>query len=327
MKRNGFGLIVLVVAFAMILGGVSGASAQDFKGTVRFIIPNAAGGTSDILARIIAPYLQKAIGVNVIVENKPGANGNIGSDIVAHAKKDGQTLLLCDLVGLCASPALYGKKLTFSVEKDLAPVGMVMFAPYILAVHPSVPASNVEELIKYSKANPGKLVQATSGVGAANHLTGIQLARAWGIDWKFVAYKGGADAIRAVVSNESQIIINGATATQPFVVQNQLKGLAVSGEKRLDAIANLPTWKELKFPVIENGTWQGILTTAGSPKKIVDRLNAEIGKILALPEVQKKVADLGGQMKAGSVGEFDKWMKDTLVEYEKVVAAAGIKLE
>jgi tripartite-type tricarboxylate transporter receptor subunit TctC len=311
----------------VILSSVVSASAQEFSGTVRIIIPYAAGGTSDIVARLIAPHLQKAINANVIVENKPGANGNIGADAVAHAKPDGHTLLFCDLVALIASPSLYGKKLTFSVERDLAPVSIVLFAPYILAVHPSVPVNSVNDLVKYSKANPGKLALAVSGIGHANQLTGIQLAKGWGVNWKYVAYKGGADAIRGVVANESQVIINGATATQPFVVQDQLKGLAVSGDKRLAALPKLPTWKELKLPASDNGSWQGFLTTAGSPKNLVDRLNKEITKIIAMPEIKKKIVDLGGEVKGGSPADFTKWIKKNTVELNKVVAEAGIKLE
>jgi tripartite-type tricarboxylate transporter receptor subunit TctC len=309
------------------VGGFQSASAQEFSGTVRIIVPYAAGGTSDIISRLIAPELQKALKTNVIVENKPGANGNIGADAVAHAKKDGHTLLFCDLVALAASPALYGKKLTFSVDNDLAPVHLTMFAPYILAVHPSVPVKTTDELVKYSKANPGKLAQGVSGIGNANHLTGIQLAKAWGVNWKFVAYKGGADAIRGVVSNESQIIINGATATQSFVVQGQLTGLSVSGGTRLTALPNLPTWRELKLPVADNGTWQGLLATGGTPKPTLERLNAEIGKIVAMPDIRKKIEDLGGEIKGGSVAVFEDWMKRNLGELSKVVAEAGIKLE
>jgi tripartite-type tricarboxylate transporter receptor subunit TctC len=324
MKKND---VVLISVFVLGFIAVQSASAQEFSGTVRIIVPYAAGGTSDIISRLVAPDLQKALKTNVIVENKPGANGNIGADAVAHAKKDGHTLLFCDLGALVASPALYGKKLTFSLEKDLAPVHLTMFAPYILAVHPSVPVKTTDELVKYAKANPGKLAQGMSGIGNANHLTGIQLTKLWGVNWKFVAYKGGADAIRGVVSNESQIIVNGATATQSFVVQNQLTGLSVSGATRLAALPNLPTWKELKLPVADNGTWQGFLTTAGTPKQTIERLNSEIAKILAMPEIKKKIEDLGGEIKGGSIAVFEDWMKTNTAEFSKVVAEAGIKLE
>ena len=160
------GIKVLAVALALALSGIGAVSAQEFKGTVRIIVPAAAGGTSDILARLISPHLQEALGVNVVVENKPGASGNIGVDIVAHAKKDGQTMFIYDMLSIVANPSLFGDKLTYDFDKDLTGVNMVMFAQYICAVNPSLPVSNMAELIAYSKANPGKVVYATSGNGA-----------------------------------------------------------------------------------------------------------------------------------------------------------------
>jgi len=319
------GIKVLAVALALALSGIGAVSAQEFKGTVRIIVPAAAGGTSDILARLISPHLQDALKVNVIVENKPGASGNIGADIVAHAKKDGQTMFIYDMLSVLANPALFGEKLTYDFDKDLTGVSMIMFAQYIFATNPSLPVKTVDELIAYSKANPGKLVYATSGNGALNHLTGLQLAKAWGLEWKFIHYKGGADAIRAVASNEAQLIINGATATQPFVVQNQLKGLSVSGTSRLSALPDLPTWKELNIPIYENGSWQGIMTTKGTPQKTLDRLNAEIAKILARPEIAEKIKSLGGEVKTAPVADFNKWIDANLMEMSKVVKEAGIK--
>ncbi|MFA6507534.1 MAG: tripartite tricarboxylate transporter substrate binding protein [Treponemataceae bacterium] len=319
------GMKVLAVALAMAVCGIGVVSAQQFKGTVKIIVPAAAGGTSDILARLISPHLQEALKVNVIVENKPGAGGNIGADAVAHAKKDGQTMFIYDMLSVLANPALFGSKLTYNLEKDLTGVSMVMFAQYIMAVNPSLPVKNTEELIAYSKANPGKIVYATSGNGALNHLTGLQLAKAWGVDWKFIHYKGGADAIRAVASNEAQMIINGATATQPFVVQNQMKGISVSGTSRLAALPDLPSWKELKYPVIDNGSWQGIMTTAGTDKKIIDRLNAELAKILSRPEITAKIKSLGGEVKTAPADDFNKWIGTNLVEMSKVIKEAGLK--
>ena len=183
---------------------------------------------------------------------------------MAKAEKDGHTLLLADVGAVAAAPNLFSK-LTYDPQKDLTGVGMVMFASYILAVHPSVPVKTVAELVAYAKANPGKLAVGNSGVGNTNHLTGILLAKHWGIDWKYVPYKGGAAAIRAVVANESNVIINSALATQSFVTQNQLKGLAVSGTKRLDALKNLPTFKELNLPAVDSGTWQGVVTHRRHP--------------------------------------------------------------
>jgi tripartite-type tricarboxylate transporter receptor subunit TctC len=317
---------LLALTASLAVDPLAVAADPQFTKAVRIIVPYAPGGSSDILARLIGPHLSKAVGQPVVVENKPGATGNIGADLVAKAEKDGHTLLLADMGAVAAAPSLF-TKLTYDPEKDLTGVGMVMFAPYILAVHPSVPVKTVAELVAHAKANPGKLALGHSGVGNANHLTGIVLAKHWGIDWKYVPYKGGAAAIRAVVANESNVIINGALATQPFVTQNQLKGVAVSGTKRLDALKDLPSFKELNLPAVDSGTWQGVMTTAGTPAPMVARLNAEFKKILAMPEIDKKISDLGGDVQIGSPEDFATWMKANVKSWGAVVREANIKLE
>lgn len=316
-------------AFAAALAAVflgAPASAQNFTHAVRIIVPYAPGGTSDILARLIAPKLQAAIGQAVVVENKPGASGNLGADAVAKAPKDGHTLLLLDVGTLALAPSVF-PGLTFDVEKDLAPVGMIMFAPYVLAVSPASKITSVKELIDYSKANPGKLAVANSGVGGFNHVTPVRVAKALGIEWKHVPYKGGAAAIRAVVAGESAAIFNGATATLPFVTNGQLVGLAVSGPERLKNAPNLPTFAEAGLEAGDAGTWQALLTTGGSPPALVARLNAELRKALAEPDVAEKIAQQGGTVKIGPPEEFKKWLSDSIASWGKVVKEAGIKGE
>lgn len=327
MSHRRFAIVALLLSLVIIsAGAVAHAADPQFSRAVRIIVPYAPGGSSDILARLIGPHLSKAIGQPVIVENKVGASGNIGADFVAKAEKDGHTMLITDVGTLSAAPNLFSK-LTFDVEKDLAPVTMVMFAPYVLAVHPSVPVNNIGEMVAYAKANPGKLNLAHSGVGSVGHLTGIVLGKHWGINWKYIPYKGGAAAIRAVVANESNVIINGAPPTAPFVIQNQLKGIAVSGTKRMDNLKNLPSFKELKLPAVESGTWQGIVTTAGTPAPVVARLNAELKKVLAIPEIHKKIEDMGGDVIAGTPDEFSAWMKENIASWGAVVREANIKVE
>ena len=290
--------VVLAAMAAGVLSGIAAAGparAQAFTKQVTIIVPYAPGGTSDILARLIAPKLSEGIGQPVIVENKPSASGNIGADFVAKAAGDGHTLLITDAGTLATQPSLV-KKLSFDVQKDLVPVTMVMFSPYLLAVHPSVPATSFDELVAYAKANPGKLNIGNSGVGSIQHLTSIVIQRKRGVDWVHVPYRGGAAAIRAVVSNESNVILNGALPTIPFVAQNQLKGIAVSGDKRLAQLPNLPTFKEIGMPIIETGSWQGFLTSKGTPAPMVARLNAELRKVLSMPEIASKIADLGGDV-------------------------------
>jgi len=326
MSNRRFAMVAVLLAAMLLVAVSAGAAEVKFTKAVRIIVPYAAGGASDILARLIGPHLSKAIGQPVVVENKLGATGNIGADFVAKAEKDGHTLLLAEMGAVAVAPSLF-TKLTYDPQKDLTGVGMLVFGSYILAVHPSVPVNTVAELVAYAKANPGKLAIANSGIGNTNHLTGIRLAKHWGIDWKYVPYKGGAAAIRGVVANESNVIINSALATQSYVTQNQLKGLAVSGTKRLDALKSLPTFKELNLPAVDSGTWQGVMTTAGTPAPMVARLNAELKKILAMPEMEKKISDLGAEVRIGSPEDFTSWMKANVAVWGTIIRDAGIKLE
>ncbi|KRE16695.1 twin-arginine translocation pathway signal protein [Bosea sp. Root483D1] len=312
---------LVLAAFASVALAGPPIAAQNFERPVRLVVPFAPGGTSDILARLIAPKLSAAIGQSVVIENKPGAAGNLGADAVAKAPPDGHTLLLMDVGSLATAPSLFSD-LTYDPVKDLAPVSMVMFGPYVLAVHESIPAKSAQELIAYAKANPNKLAVANSGVGAANHITAVQMAKELGIQWKNVPYKGGAAASRAVVSGESGVIINGSTATLPFVSNKQLVGLAVTGEER---VAGLPTFKEVGLPGGDAGTWQGILTRAGTPPAMVARLNAEIGKILAMPEIKDKIAEQGGVVRAGTPAEFASWLSDATTRWGGIIREAGIK--
>ena len=319
-------LSAFVIAALPFHASVTAASAQNFTKQVTIIVPYAPGGTSDILARLMAPKLSEAIGQPVIVENKPSSSGNIGADFVAKAAGDGHTLLITDAGTLATQPNLV-KKLSFDVQKDLVPVSMVMFSPYLFAVHPSVPAANFQELIAYDKANPGKLNVGTSGVGSIQHLTALVVAKKYGLKWGIVPYRGGAAAIRAVVANESNVIFNGALATQPFVVQNQLKGLAVSGSKKLPAVASLPTFKDLDMPIVETGSWQGFLASKGTPPAMVAKLNTEIRKILAMPEISSKITELGGDVRTGTPEEFAAWMTKAIAEWGDVVKAEGIQID
>lgn len=317
-------LKMIAAAFALCALAPSFAVAQNFDHSVRIVVPFAPGGTSDILARLIAPKLSEAIGQSVVIENKPGAAGNIGADAVAKAKPDAHTLVLMDIGSLAIAPSLFSD-LTYNVENDLTPVGMVMFGPYVMAVHPSLPVTNVKELVAYAKANPGKLAVANSGVGALNHITAVALARDLGIEWKNVPYKGGAAASTAVVSGESNVIINGSTATLPFVTNKQLVGIAVTGDERLAALPNVETFKEAKLPVDYAGTWQGLLTTAKSPPALVARLNTELNKILALPEIKSKIAEQGGSARPGSPDEVKTWLTANIKSWGDIVRAAGMK--
>ena len=316
-----------LAGLAMLACGNARVEAQNFTRQVHVIVPYGPGGTSDILARLIGPKLSEAIGQPVIVENKPSASGNIGADYVAKQAGDGHTLLITDVGTLATQPSLV-KRLAFDVQKDLVPVGMVMFSPYLFAVNPSVPVGTFAELVAYDKANPGKLNVGNSGVGSIQHLLAIVIAKKYWLKWGMVPYRGGAPAIRAVVSNESNVIFNGALATLPFVTQGQLKGIAVSGDKRLPGVPNLPNFKELDMPIVEVGSWQGFLTSKGTPPAMAARLNDEFKQILAMPDIAKKITELGGDVRtSASPAEFGSWIAKAIDEWGAVVKAEGIQVD
>jgi tripartite-type tricarboxylate transporter receptor subunit TctC len=317
--------LALAAGLAM-LGTAGTAAAQNFERTVRIIVPYAPGGTSDTLARIIAPQLSQAIGQTVVVENKPGAAGNIGADAVAKADPDGHTLLLADVGSIATAPGLFSD-LSYDPLKDLAPVGMIMFVPYVLAVNKDLPVTNAAELVDYAKANPGKLAVANSGIGGVNHITAVAMAKDLGIQWKTVPYRGGSAATQAVVAGESKVIINGATATLPFVANGQLRGIAVTGQARIASAPDLPTFTEAKLPSADVGSWQGLLTTAGSPPALVDKLNQALGEILKQPEVAERIAQQGGRVVAGPPADLGSWLATNTEAWGKVIADAGIKGE
>src|SRR4249920_1242659 len=318
--------IRFALAVSALLAGAAPAWSQNFTKQVHIVVPYAPGGTSDIIARIIGPKLSEAIGQPVIVENKPSSSGNIGADFVAKQPGDGHTLLITDVGTLATQPNLV-KKLSFDVQKDLVPVGMVMFSPYLFAVHPSLPVNTLQELIAYDKANPGKLNVGNSGVGSIQHLTAIVIAKKYGLKWGVVPYRGGAPAIRAVVSNESNVIFNGALATMPFVKQGQLKGLAVSGDKRLPGLPDLPNFKELDMPIVEVGSWQGFLASKGTPPAMAARLNAEIQKILAMPEIANKIVELGGEVRTDTPELFGAWIAKAIADWGAVVKAENLQTD
>jgi tripartite-type tricarboxylate transporter receptor subunit TctC len=301
-------------------------SAQTFTKPVRVIVPFAPGGASDILARLLGPKLQSAIGQAVVIENKPGAGGNIGAEIVAKADKDGHTLLLMDVSPLAISPTLI-PSLSYNPSKELAPIGMISFAPYVISINPGVPAKTVAEFIAYGKANPGKVLFANPGIGLANHLTNVQVAKAWGLDVKHVPYKGGSEAMKSVASGETHLTINSIPTSSAFLSGGQVLAIALSGDQRHPQFKDLPTFKELNLQPVDSGSWQGLLTTAGAPPALIARLNEELGKILAMPDILKRLDDLGAHVKAGPPAELTEWLQRNTTIFATVVQESGIKLQ
>ena len=303
------------------------AAAQSWPAKpVRIIVPYPAGGTSDILARMLGQKLSEAWSQPVVVENKPGANGNVGGDFVAKSPPDGYTLLLCDVGALAISPSVY-TKLGFDPNKDFAPVTMVAYSPHILAVNPELPVKSVKELIELAKSKPGKLNCAASSVASAPHLAGIDFASRAGIAWAYIPYKGGAQAIIDVVGGQADLPFNGMLATYPHVKSGKLRILAVSSAKRMPAIPDVPTVAESGVPEFETGSWQGVLAPAGTPRDVVAKLDADFAKVLNMPDIREKLTAQGADIRNNNPDAFSAFLRDETARWAKVVAAAGVKLE
>ncbi len=280
------------------------AGASYFKGkTVKVIVPNPAGGTSDILARILAPRMAEALGATVLVENKAGATGNLGSDFVAKSAPDGLTLLLND-------------------------IGSLAIAPSVFPSLPFDPARDAKELIALAKAKPNALNFAISGTGGANHLAGIDFAMRAGIVWTYVPYKGGSQAINDVVAGQADLLFNGMVATYPMVKGGKLKALAISSAKRFPGAPEIPTVAESAgLEGFETGSFQGIAAAAGTPPAVVATLHATMQKILATPEMQKRLQDLGAEYRPGTSAEFGEFIKNEKARWAQVVKASGAKFD
>ena len=303
------------------------AAAQTYPAKpIRLVVPYAAGGTSDILARQIGPKLTEAWGQPVVVENRPGANGNVGADFVAKSAPDGYTLLITDLGGLVISASVY-PKLPFDPARDFSPVVMVSYSPHVLAVHPDVPVKDVRELIAMAKAQPGKLNFAISGIGGAPQLAGIEFAQRTGIDWTYIPYKGGADAVTAVVAGQAQVLFNGMLATWPSVTGGKLRALAVSSAQRVPTAKDTPTVAEQGLPGFETGSFQGVVGAAGMPREIVARLNAELTRVLNAPEMKERFARQGTEVRTGTPESLGTWMRAEQARWAKVVKDSGTKFD
>ena len=309
---------------AMIAGMANAQTAYPAK-AIRIVVPFAAGGTSDILARAIGPKLTEAWGQAVVIENRTGANGNVGADFVAKSPPDGYTMLLSDVGALAINPSVY-PNMPFDPVKDFAPIIMVAYSPHVLGVHPSVPVGSVRELIEYAKANPGKLNFANSGNGGAPHLAGIAFAQRTGISWAYIPYKGGSQAVADVAGGQANVIMNGMLATYPTVKSGRIKGLAVSSAQRVASAPELPTIAET-LPGFETGSYQGLLAAAGAPRDVVAKLNAEITRILATAEMREKLAAQGTEVRSGTPESLGAFISGEKTRWAQVIRESGVKFD
>jgi len=311
------------LAVTWCLAPVALAQAWPTK-PIRIIVPYPPGGSSDIIARAISKPLSETLKQTVIIENKPGANGNTGTDYVAKSAPDGHTFLLCDVGALAITASVYGK-LPFDPSKDLRGVTMLAYSPHLLVVHPSVPASNLAELVALSHKQP--LNFAVTAIGSAPHVAGVAIERATGAKWTYIPYKGGSQAIGDTVAGQTQVLMNGMLATLPFVESGKLKVIGVSKARRAPLLANVPTIAEQGVKGFESGTWQGVLVPAGTPKAVVDKLNAELITIIRSPEVRERLVSQGAEVHTMTPAEFTQFFERERKTWATVVAQGGIKID
>lgn len=291
---------------------------------IRILVPYTPGGSSDIIARTIATPLGEALKTNVIVENRPGANGNTGTDAVAKSPADGLTLLLCDVGALAITASVY-TKLPFDPSKDLKGVTMLAYSPHMLVVHPSVPANNLQELVALSKTS--KLNFAVTAIGSAPHLAGIAVEKATGAKWEYIPYKGGAQAIGDTVAGQTQVLMNGMLATLPHVQSGKLKVLGVSKSTRMPLIGQVPTIAEQGVRGFESGTWQGLLVPAATPPAVVARLSAVLTTIIRSPAVRERLVSQGAEVHTMSPTEFTSFFEKERKNWAVVVKQGGVSID
>jgi len=314
--------------WTMLLAGFCFAAwAQEYPvKAIRFIAPNLPGGPTDILARLIGQKLAESFGQPVVIENRAGAGGNIGTEAAAKSPPDGYTLVTGNNATFGANVSLY-KHLAFDPVKDFAPIVLVGTQPNILVVHPSLPVTSVKQLIALAKARPGELNYAGSGMGAVAHLAAELFKTMAQVNIVHIPYKSAAPALIDVIAGQNQLMFATSLSVQPHIKSEKLRALAVTTANRSRLMPELPTIAEAGVPGFAAMTWHGVLTTGGTPPAIVNKLNAEINRILQLPDVRERLGALGAEIIGGTPQEFADHIKREIPKWAKVIKDAGVRVE
>ncbi len=318
--------LVAVVAASLFAASLAFAQAAYPSKPIRMVVPFPPGGTTDILARAVAQKLTEAWSQQVIVDNRPGAGGNIGSDLVAKAPPDGYTLLMGTVGTHAINPSLYAR-MPYDAQKDFAPVILVAGVPNVLEVNPSLPVHTVQELIAYARANPGKLNFASSGNGTSIHLSGELFKAMTGVKMTHVPYKGSAPALADLVGGQVQLMFDNLPSSLGLIKGGKLRAIAVTSTARSSALPDVPTIAESGLPGYEASSWFGVLAPARTPPAIVDKLNAAIGAWLASPEAKEKLASQGAVAAGGTPADFARYIASETVKWAKVVKASGAHID
>ncbi len=314
----------LLALLLLTLAGLSQAQTWPTR-PVKLVVPFAAGGTTSILGRAMADKLAPLLGQPVVVDNRPGAGGNVGMDAVAKSEPDGYTLLMGP-IGLAINPALYNK-MSFDPIKDLAPIGLYAGAPNILVVHPSVPAQSLKDLIALFKANPGKYNYASNGNGTSSHLAAEMLKSSAGVDIVHIPYKGGAPAMADLLAGQVTMLFDQMPAVMPQVKGGKVRALGVSSAQRSAAAPDVPSLAEAGLPGFDMTVWFGLLAPARTPAAVVQRVNTEMGKVLQDPEFRAFLAGLGVTPMGGSPEAFASFIQTETQRWAQVVKASGARID
>jgi tripartite-type tricarboxylate transporter receptor subunit TctC len=315
----------LLLVFLAVFSCEASAQAWPAK-PIRWIVPYTGGGITDVVTRIVTQKMSGPLGQPIVVDNKPGANSILGSDLAAKAPPDGYTMVTV-IAGYAANVTLYAGKLPFDPLKDLVPVSLAGIAPLILTVNNSLPAKDVKELIAYAKANPGKLNFGSSGIGAAAHLTCELFKQTVGIDMVHIPFKGTAPAMQAVMANDIQILVDTPSSLMPQVRGGKLRALGMFSGQRLPAYSDVPTIAEAGGPALESSTWVLFMAPGGTPEEIVNRLAAETAKAIKEPGIQERLNQTGIEPVGNTPEQAKQFLDAEIAKWAKVINAAGVKAE
>ena len=315
-------------ALALLAAVQSGAAAPEANfpsKPVKLVVTFAPGGGADILARIISGALSERLGQPVVVENRAGANGNIGMEYVAKSPADGYTVVFTTAGTWAVNPSLYTS--SFDVIKDFAPIMQVTSSPGLLVVNPSFPAKTVAELIAMAKAQPGKLDYGSAGIGGFGHISAVMFTLMTGTEMTHVPYKGAGPAMVGLLGGEVQMLFNDALATMAYIDAKTVRPLAVTTLKRAAFLPDLPTLDESGVKGFENASWAAMAAPAGTPKEIVDKLNREMAAVLALPAIREKIAAAGASIVGGTPEQFADYLKAEIAKFERIVREGKISVQ
>jgi len=320
-------MLALVSCLVALIGFGEQSAAQTFPAKpVKLVVPFPPGGPLDAVGRAIADKLSQMWNQPVVVDNKPGAGGNIGADFVAKSPPDGYTVVMGALSTHAVNPSLY-PALPYDAVKDFAPITLVAVTPNVLVVNPSLPVDSVKELIAYAKANPGKLSFGSGSTGSAGHLAGELFKVDTGVDMVHVPYKGGAPAMQALLAGDTQLMFDNLANSMPQVKAGKLRALAVTTSQRSKLVPELPTMAEAGVPGFDISTWFGLLAPAGTPAAVIAKWNADVTRILEAPEMRERLAAQGAEAVPTTPPQFGAFIAAELAKYARIVKASGAKVD